>query len=659
MPEEEKKQPERKTRQDRLKDKEPRPKEKTENAPKEEKPDFREAKTPDPLMNPHRKDEKKKAVPDVPLRTLGNYFALGLARLYSFLLIFVGLCLDGSKNSLRGQDNLFYLLATSLGRRERVPGVTGRVILALVACYISLLTFALGYEYRFFKRKNKKPFSVLPLAVYFLSVFLCLFLSIGIGILFQSPRTKENIIPLLTFIGNSLAVSLLVYCFLALLIGAILLSVIALFKLVTKKKVAEPIDDEVKDNDVSSDRKKLPSDKEEGKDAAKEGSLASALGGVGGVGSIEDAPVKDRERVFPGLSRIDKRYSGVKKHDSHVVPHLTLSDLVVQFRNYLAKEEKLYYSLNDLRTFVSGRCVSHFSILQGRSGTGKSSLPRYFCKFIGGEVVFLPVQATWRDKSSLLGYFNDFSKTYNETDCLLKLYEANYNPDKIYRFVLDERNISRVEYYFADFLSTLEYPSDQWKIRVYQLPYGFNPPLRLAEGKIKISKNAYFVGTANQDESTFAIADKVYDRSVTMDFNGRNDPFAVEEEMKTLPLTNTQLTSLLADAVKNPDYRLSSEDRKKFDSVANYIADSFSVAYGNRILNQRENFVPAFVGCGGKKEDALDYVLSEKIVRKLQGRFEDYVRPSLEEVDQMLTNLYGSKEFPLTRRRIKERIKKL
>ena len=53
-----------------------------------------------------------------------------------------------------------------------------------------------------------------------------------------------------------------------------------------------------------------------------------------------------------------------------------------------------------------------------------------------------------------------------------KLYEANYN-DQIYITVLDEMNIARVEYYFAEFLSLLELPdhkkryldviSDMWE----------------------------------------------------------------------------------------------------------------------------------------------------------------------------------------------------
>ena len=44
----------------------------------------------------------------------------------------------------------------------------------------------------------------------------------------------------------------------------------------------------------------------------------------------------------------------------------------------------------------------------------------------------------------------------------------------------------------------------------------------LSEGTtIKIPANIWFIGTANRDESTFEISDKVYDRAHTMNFNKR------------------------------------------------------------------------------------------------------------------------------------------
>lgn len=98
------------------------------------------------------------------------------------------------------------------------------------------------------------------------------------------------------------------------------------------------------------------------------------------------------------------------------------------------------------------------------------------------------------------------------------LYKANYEPDAINIYVLDEMNISRVEYYFADLLSVLEYPTEDWKIKLMNFPHDFVPPVKLEDGYIRIPELSYFVGTANRDDSTFTITDKVYDRAVTMEF---------------------------------------------------------------------------------------------------------------------------------------------
>ena len=298
-------------------------------------------------------------------------------------------------------------------------------------------------------------------------------------------------------------------------------------------------------------------------------------------------------------------------------------------------------------------------ILEGLSGTGKSSLPRFFAKFINAKVTFIPVQATWRDKSSLLGYFNDFSRIYNETDFLLSLYEAGYNPDQINIFVLDEMNISRVEYYFADFLSVLDYPSDEWKIRIMQLPYGFVSPTKLIDGNLQVTPNSFFVGTANKDDSTFSIADKVYDRSITVDFQTKNEPFSVKEEVEPIHLSYSKLSSLFKDASAIEENHLTKEDLQKFNTITDYIYDEFDVAFGNRILNQIETIVPLYIALGGKKEEILDFMLTRKVVCKLEGRFEDFVKPALKNLLVLLDKTYGKGNFPNSAAYINKLIKKL
>ena len=307
----------------------------------------------------------------------------------------------------------------------------------------------------------------------------------------------------------------------------------------------------------------------------------------------------------------------------------------------MAKEEKLYFDIDTIRFFVSGFGTSHFMILEGLSGTGKSSLPRYFAKFLHAESLFIPVQATWRDKTNLIGYFNDFAKTYTETEFLTALYHANYNPDMLHFFVLDEMNISRIEYYFADFLSVLEYPEADWKLKIMQLPYNFIPPAKLEDGVIRIPNNVYFVGTANKDDSTFTITDKVYDRAITIDFDDRNQPFTVKEEASPIHISRSHLDALYRDAQANESYQFTSADDQKFQVICDYIYHQFDITFGNRILNQITELVPVFMACGGKKEDALDFLLSRKVISKIEGRFEEYVKGALKELLGLIQKTYG------------------
>ena len=220
-------------------------------------------------------------------------------------------------------------------------------------------------------------------------------------------------------------------------------------------------------------------------------------------------------------------------------------------------------------------------------------------------------------------------------------------------------NISRVEYYFADFLSVLEYPSDQWKIRILQLPYGFVPPAKLEDGYVTIPENSFFVGTANKDDSTFSIADKVYDRATVIAFDNRNEPFEVKGESAPIKLSYSKLKSLFEGAVKDESNKMSQNDYDKLYKITDYIYEQFEVAFGNRVMNQIEALVPVFVASGGKKENALDFILARKVLIKLEGRFEEFVKPALKNILDLIDNTYGAKEFPLSRKQLNSLIRKL
>ena len=69
-------------------------------------------------------------------------------------------------------------------------------------------------------------------------------------------------------------------------------------------------------------------------------------------------------------------------------------------------------------------------------------------------------------------------------------------------------NLTRVEYYFAKFLSAME-------IRARDA----DATIDLGPGeKVRLTPNLFFVGTVNVDETTHMFSPKVFDRSQLVDF---------------------------------------------------------------------------------------------------------------------------------------------
>ncbi|MBQ7603645.1 MAG: hypothetical protein IJU75_01700, partial [Clostridia bacterium] len=234
-------------------------------------------------------------------------------------------------------------------------------------------------------------------------------------------------------------------------------------------------------------------------------------------------PVDPETSRFYRLTVVDNFYK--TEYVPPVYDNFTsLAEICERFRNYTASRLGLYYDLDMMRHFIASMGTARIIILQGISGTGKTSLPYAFGKFVGIDSTVVSVQPSWRERTELYGYFNEFTKKYTETDFLRAIYEANYYRDP-HIIILDEMNIARVEYYFAEMLSILELPQkEEWKVDVVNAVWD-NDPCLIRNGKISISDNVWFVGTINNDDSTFSVADKVYDRAIPIDLDSRAEPF--------------------------------------------------------------------------------------------------------------------------------------
>ena len=382
--------------------------------------------------------------------------------------------------------------------------------------------------------------------------------------------------------------------------------------------------------------------------------------GVGGPGMAADAAgvvskKSENESRFSKLIEVDKMALEAPQitvmNSSDMID---LPTLVNKFINYSASQLGLYYNKETIARWFAGMATSKVIILEGISGTGKTSLPYAMGRFFNQPASIISVQPSWRDRAELLGYLNEFTKRFNETDFLKSVYAASYS-DTVNLIVLDEMNLARIEYYFAEFLSVMEMPDvNEWKIDIVPTSDAKDPQ-KLINGKILIPQNLWFIGTANKDDSTFTITYKVYDRALPIALNQRAD-------LIDAPFTENAVISFeyLDELFKRTQsgYDLSDTASKAFKELDVYIQDTFKIAFGNRIMKQVKLFVPVYMACGFSEFDGLDYMLASKILRKFESLNLTFLKKELDDLKLMLDKLFGKEEFKVSKAYIEE-LKKL
>ena len=354
----------------------------------------------------------------------------------------------------------------------------------------------------------------------------------------------------------------------------------------------------------------------------------------------ENKKEKETKR-FQKLDILDKKYPGKEQIKIEVTEGLTLPYICERFRAFASSDETnpLYYSIEDIRRFISSLGVSKTLILQGMSGTGKTSLPLAFGRFIKNPTSVVPIQPMWKEKSDLLGYYNEFTDRFNESTILEKIYEAN-KVNKLFIIILDELNIARVEYYFSEFLSLLELRKDEERILEVTSLISKEDPEMFENGKVRIPNNVWFIGTANNDDSTFAISDKVYDRAMIMNLDQRCEDFTPDEDNKEIDISLELFEELIKKAQR--EYSLTRRGRERLTEFDKYIQNTFGITFGNRIKRQIDAYVPIYIACGGTEIEALDDMLSKKVLRKLESQNPVYVKNKSNELISKLNEIFGS-----------------
>ncbi len=283
-----------------------------------------------------------------------------------------------------------------------------------------------------------------------------------------------------------------------------------------------------------------------------------------------------------------------------------------------------------------------FLILAGVSGSGKTQLARLIAHWLGSpyQRAVIAVGADWTSTQQLLGYPDALDNLrYETTETLDLLIRADANPSLPFFLILDEMNLSHVERYFSDFLSSLE---SKEKIRLHN-----DDALRSGiPARISLPPNVFVIGTVNIDETTFMFSPKVLDRANVIEFHQTRSAMAdYLDSPRSIDFSSVEGLGLryardFVEAVSGTPPVLEQGDTdylKKqlllcFDAV-NLGGFSFSFRTAGEIT-RFISFHRLLSGAQWDRRTAFDAQLVQRIMPKLQGdrRRLDPVLTSLAEI---------------------------
>lgn len=297
--------------------------------------------------------------------------------------------------------------------------------------------------------------------------------------------------------------------------------------------------------------------------------------------------------------------------------------------NEACKNSGLIFSSQLINRFIASLCTKPFVICSGLSGSGKTKLAQAFAQWISEDkfqYLILPVGADWTNREPLLGYPNALNKeeyVSPENGVLELMVRAKQNIEnaeeqtKPYFLILDEMNLSHVERYFADFLSTME---SKGEITLHKIDKESNKIPK----SLKLPENLFIIGTVNIDETTYMFSPKVLDRANTIEFRLTDENLKdyIESDIK---LNMETLTGQGANMGKSFMNLALKETNKNLKSTEADLILFFSelkksgAEFGYRTASEIGRLMYMLKELGEEGDNLLDIAIMQKLLPKLHG----------------------------------------
>lgn len=318
--------------------------------------------------------------------------------------------------------------------------------------------------------------------------------------------------------------------------------------------------------------------------------------------------------------------------------------------NSIVTEVQKYRPLYDKNTILNMLiCITQgfLTIFSGEPGTGKTSI----CKILGHILGLdhplyqsdssintkrfscVAVERGWNSKKDLIGYYNPLSKRMEKSNSSLydslRILNAESNKSAYPMIILlDEANLSPMEYYWADFVNI----SDDIDNKVVR-------ELDLGDSqKIHIPSTLRFLATINNDHTTENISPRLIDRafviSLPVKFSDKAKKLATDEDVcQIVSWENLKNTFDAFDTNSMESQANSIYEKIKFifaemnQSISPRVEGNIKryCSVAQNIFESNSNVAPSII--------ALDYAIAQKVITKISGSGENY-RKSLENLHQ-------------------------
>lgn len=307
----------------------------------------------------------------------------------------------------------------------------------------------------------------------------------------------------------------------------------------------------------------------------------------------------------------------------------------------IISETGLLYSPDLIKRFAFSLMSKRFLILSGLAGSGKTQLALAFANALiedETQLCVVPVGADWTNREPLLGFPNALQEglyVKPESGVLDLLIEANKqeNKAKPYFLVLDEMNMSYVERYFADFLSSME------SHKAMPLWKGFSDEVPQT---ICLPDNLFIIGTINVDETTYMFSPKVLDRANVIEFKISPDEMDLFlREMKPIDreCINYKAADMAASFVSIAESKDLADDKEIRGTLTSFFKDLKAVnsEFGYRSATEIYRFVShAQTNDDTEKKMTLAEIIDCAVVQKLLPK----LHGSRKKLDKTLNTLW-------------------